>query len=56
MLAEAVVGKGGVARRLCGSLCVDISKTRKLLGWSPPVGVDEDLRKTAEAFLREAHF
>ena len=55
MLAATVVGKGGVARRLCGSLCVDISKTRQLLGWSPPVGVDEGLRKTAEAFLREAH-
>ena len=55
MLAAAAVGKGDVARRLCGSLCVDISKTRQLLGWSPPVSVDEGLRRTAEAFLREAH-
>ena len=55
MVAAAVVGKGNVAQRLCGSLCVDISDTRQLLGWSPPVSVDEGLRKTAEAFLREAH-
>ena len=56
MLAAAVVGKGDVAQRLCGSLCVDISKTRQLLGWSPPISVEEGLRKTVEAFLREAHF
>jgi nucleoside-diphosphate-sugar epimerase len=55
MLAATVVGKGDVARRLCGSLCVDITKTRQLLGWSPPVSVDEGLRRTAEAFRREAH-
>jgi UDP-glucose 4-epimerase len=44
-------GKSGFAQRLCGSLQVDISKTRKSLGWSPPVSVDEALQKTAKYFL-----
>lgn len=29
----------------CGNLQVDISKARKLLGWVPPVSVDEGLRR-----------
>ncbi len=48
----AMLGKQALAQRLCGSLQVDISKTRELLNWSPPVSVDEALRKTAEHFLR----
>jgi nucleoside-diphosphate-sugar epimerase len=44
-------GMSGFAQRLCGSLQVDISKTRKSLGWSPPVSVDESLHKTAKYFL-----
>jgi UDP-glucose 4-epimerase len=46
-LAAAMVGKSDVAQRLCGSLQVDISKTRKLLGWTPPVSLDEGLRRAA---------
>lgn len=46
----ALLGKRGVAQRLCGSLQVDISKTRHLLGWTPPVSVDAALRKTAVDF------
>lgn len=49
--AAALVGKRDVAQRLCGSLQVDIGKTRRLLGWSPPVSVDVALRQTAEDFL-----
>lgn len=45
-----LLGKRAVAQRLCGSLQVDISKTRELLNWSPPIGVDEALRRTAESF------
>ena len=40
-----LLGKGDVARRLLGSLQVDGSKTRELLGWEPPVSVDEGLRR-----------
>lgn len=50
--AATLAGKGDVAQRLCGSLQVDIEKTRKLLGWAPPVSVDAALRETAEDFLR----
>jgi nucleoside-diphosphate-sugar epimerase len=50
--AAAVVGKGAVARRLCGSLQLDIAKTRRLLGWTPRIGVDEALRKTAREFIQ----
>lgn len=52
-LAATWVGKPDLAQRLCGSLQVDISKTRLLLGWSPPVSVDDGLRKTAEGYWRE---
>jgi UDP-glucose 4-epimerase len=45
------VGKRAIAQRLCGSLQVDISKTRDLLGWVPPLSVDEALQKTAQAYL-----
>jgi nucleoside-diphosphate-sugar epimerase len=40
-----VLGKKAMAQRLLGSLQVDISKTRELLGWEPPVSVDEGLRR-----------
>jgi UDP-4-keto-D-QuiNAc 4-reductase len=38
------------ARRLLASLQVDVRKTRDLLGWTPPIGVDEGLRRAAAAF------
>jgi len=51
-LCGALLGKRAVAQRLCGSLQVDIKKTKDLLGWSPPVSVDEGLRQTATHFLK----
>ncbi|MDQ5767552.1 UDP-glucose 4-epimerase family protein [Thiothrix subterranea] len=50
--ALTLVGKRAIAQRLCGNLQVDISKTRDLLGWTPPVSVDEALRQTAQAYLQ----
>ncbi len=47
-----LLGKKDVAQRLCGSLQVDISKARDLLGWEPPVSVGEGLRKVAEDFMK----
>jgi nucleoside-diphosphate-sugar epimerase len=41
-----LLGKGDVVQRLCGNLQVDISKARSLLGWVPPVSVEEGLRRT----------
>jgi nucleoside-diphosphate-sugar epimerase len=49
-LGGAVLFKPGMYERLCGSLQLDITKTRHVLGWAPPVTVDEGLRRTAEGF------
>jgi nucleoside-diphosphate-sugar epimerase len=46
-----VLGKRDLSQRLCGSLQVDISKTKNLLDWSPPVSVNEGLRAAAQYFL-----
>lgn len=53
-LVAALVGKRDVAQRLCGSLQVDIEKTRRLLDWTPPLSLDEGLRKAAKGFGHEA--
>lgn len=50
-LAAGLLGRSGLARRLCDSLQVDIGKTKELLAWSPPLSVDEGLRRTAEHWL-----
>ena len=43
--------RADLSQRLCGSLQVDIEKTRQLLGWTPPVSVDKALADTARYFL-----
>ncbi|MGE1155988.1 UDP-glucose 4-epimerase family protein [Pseudomonas kitaguniensis] len=48
-----LIGKKSLSQRLCGSLQVDITKTRNLLGWTPPVSVDQALRDTASAFKEQ---
>lgn len=42
-LGAAMLGKRAVAQRLCGTLQVDIEKTRRLLGWNPPLTLDQGL-------------
>lgn len=49
--AAALLGRRALGQRLCGSLQVDIGKTRELLDWTPPVSVDDALAKTAKHFL-----
>lgn len=51
-LAARIIGKKDIARRLCGSLRLDISKNREMLGWSPPCSVDKELEHTAKDFYR----
>ncbi|MDN4545793.1 SDR family oxidoreductase [Pseudomonas sp. C32] len=46
-LAMSTLGKQAVAQRLCGSLQVDINKNRELLGWTPPVNMDNAMLQTA---------
>lgn len=48
--AAVLLGKRDMAQRLCGSLQVDIQKTRQLLGWNPPLTLDQGLRQAAERF------
>lgn len=46
-LGATLLGKRALSQRLCGSLQVDIEKTRTLLGWAPPLGVDRALAQAA---------
>lgn len=48
----AVLGKREMARRLLGSLEVDASKAREVLGWVPPVSLDEGLRRAVGPLRR----
>ena len=41
----SVLGKREVVQRLCGNLQLDISKARTLLGWTPPISVEEGLHR-----------
>jgi nucleoside-diphosphate-sugar epimerase len=51
-LGAQLVNKPGIYQRLCGSLQLDIAKTKQLLGWVPPVSVNEGLLKAAQGFRR----
>ena len=46
----SLLGKRAMAQRLCSSLQVDISKTRNMLGWTPPITVDAGLKRAADGF------
>jgi len=46
-----LIGKKDLATQLLGSLQIDISKSQELLNWTPPISIDEELRKTARNFL-----
>jgi len=44
-LGAAVLGKKAVADRLCGNLQVDISHTKEVLGWTPPIMLEQGLAR-----------
>lgn len=48
MLGATILGKRDMARRLLGTLQVDTSKARQLLGWQPPLSMDEGLKRCFE--------
>lgn len=50
----ALLGRGAAVQRLCGSLQVDISKAREVLGWTPPLTLDEGLKRTVRECMSEA--
>ena len=49
MLGATLIAKKAMAQRLLGSLQVDISKARDLLGWEPPITVEEGLMRCFES-------
>jgi nucleoside-diphosphate-sugar epimerase len=51
-LGATALNKPGIYQRLCGSLQLDITKTRQLLDWIPPLSVDEGLRRAADGFRK----
>tara|TARA_R110001583_G_scaffold18891_1_gene74684 strand:- start:745 stop:1707 length:963 start_codon:yes stop_codon:yes gene_type:complete len=51
-IAGRITGKSEVVERLCGSLQVDITKTKELLNWGPPFTVKEGFANTVKHFLQ----
>ena len=50
-LTARLMGRQYLAERLLGNLQVNISKTREMLDWTPPVSVNDGFRKTAKWYL-----
>lgn len=48
LVAASVLGKRALVRKVCGDLQVNISKNHIVLGWSPPVSVEEGLRRAVQ--------
>lgn len=44
-LGAAIAGRPGFAARLCDNLQLDIGKSKALLAWTPPISVQEGLRR-----------
>ncbi|NNM82804.1 MAG: SDR family oxidoreductase [Burkholderiales bacterium] len=51
-LLGKISGKSAEIQRLTGSLEVDGSKMRKMLGWKPPRSLDDGLEKTVDWFSK----
>jgi nucleoside-diphosphate-sugar epimerase len=47
-----IIGKSGIAQRLLSDLTVDATPATQLLGWRPPLTVQQGLQLTAAHFLR----
>lgn len=44
-VGAAMLGKKSIADRLCGSLQVDIGHTKESLGWTPPLSVENGIKR-----------
>jgi nucleoside-diphosphate-sugar epimerase len=53
-VAGRLAGRAEMVDRLIGSLQVDASKATDLLGWRPPVSVDDGLARTVRWYLQAA--
>ncbi len=52
-LLGVMVGRSAAVERLLGSLQIDSSKARDLLGWAPPISVDEGVARTIRHYLEK---
>jgi nucleoside-diphosphate-sugar epimerase len=50
-LLGALTGRSAEVSRLCGSLTIDISRTRSALGWTPSLTVEAALGRTVDWYL-----
>jgi nucleoside-diphosphate-sugar epimerase len=50
-MVTSALGKRRVYEKLAGTLQVDVSHTRRLLDWTPPVSVDDGLARTARWYV-----
>ena len=48
-----ITGRSKEIDRIAGSLCVDTSKIRTMLGWKPPYTMAQGLQKTTEWYLND---
>jgi nucleoside-diphosphate-sugar epimerase len=53
-LGGRLLGKQNMIRRLTGSLQVDISSTKTLLDWNPPILAGQGLREMAQDFKQQS--
>ncbi len=51
LVGARLLGKAALVHKVCGDLQVDIAKNRQLLGWQPPVSLDEGLRRAVQGKL-----
>lgn len=51
-LASSLISKPQIAQRLCGSLQVDISETKKQLNWQPPFSWEQGISETVKYYLQ----
>jgi len=49
---HVIIGKADAYDKLTGSLCVDSSKIRNLLGWTPPFTLQEGIQETVRRDVR----
>jgi nucleoside-diphosphate-sugar epimerase len=50
-----LLGKSAEIERLCGSLFVDITRTRRELGWTPPLSAAEGIARTVNWYCQLHH-
>lgn len=54
MTGARLIGKRDIAHRIFSSLQVDITHSRTLLEWTPPVSTNDALKITAQYFLKQS--